>query len=100
MKNTSVLFCKVIFGVILCILVFSVSGCRYPVKAVAGVDDFTDDVGFHGEGEEFALQGETEAQRRRRWNRNERIWWQQIQEDFEKFWLMDRPSRLTDKRIP
>ncbi len=100
MKNTSIFVCKVILGVILCALVFWLGGCRYPVKAADFVDDVFEDVAFLGSGEEFSLPGETEAERRRRWERIERIQRQSMQDDIEKVLLLDRPSKLTGKRIP
>jgi hypothetical protein len=96
MKNISVL---TILGVLLCALVFWLGGCRYPVQAVDFLENVAEDVAFLGSGEEFALPGETEAERRRRWARIKRINRQNMQEDMENVLHMDQPSKLTDRRI-
>jgi hypothetical protein len=44
--------------------------------------------------------GETAAEGRRRHLRNERIRQQQLMADLDSFMLIDKPSKLTDKRIP
>jgi hypothetical protein len=77
MKNSSFVVCKVILGVILCVLVFLSYGCG-----------------------SFAQLGETEAEARRRHLRTARINQQELVEDIDKALLLDKPSRLTDKRIP
>lgn len=100
MKKTSVFGCKVMLGIILCALVFWLGGCRYPLQVADFLGDVVEDVAFLGSGEEFSLPGETEAERRRRWARIKRINRQNMQEDIEKTLLLDKPSKLTDKRIP
>ena len=96
MKNGFVL---TILGIVLCALVFWLGGCRYPVQAVDFLEDAVEDVAFLGSGEEFALPGETEAERRRRWARIKRIDRQNMEEDMESVLLLDKPSKLTDRRI-
>lgn len=76
MKNTSVFVCKVILLVFLCTLVFSLFGCS------------------------LQQPGETVAEGHRRHQRNLRINQQGMMADIDRVLLMDRPSRLTDKRIP
>ena len=44
--------------------------------------------------------GETAAEGRRRHIRAQRINRQQLMADLDKFMLTDKPSKLTDKRIP
>lgn len=88
-----------ILGFVLCALVFSFSGCRYPVKAADFLDDVVEDVVFLGTGEEFALPGETEAERRRKWNRIERLNRREMMADIDAFLLLDKPSKLSDRRI-
>ena len=44
--------------------------------------------------------GETVAQGRRRHRRVLRINRQEMMSDIDRFLLLDKPSRLTDKRIP
>ncbi len=44
--------------------------------------------------------GETAAEGRRRHQRNRRINRQQLMADLDTFWLVDKPGKLTDKRIP
>jgi len=71
MKNTLVL---TILGVVLVASIFICCGC--------------------------AQLGETEAEGHRRHLRNLRISQQQFMEDVDKVLLLDKPSKLTDKRIP
>ncbi len=96
MKNVSVL---TILGVLLCALVFWLGGCRYPIQVADFLNDVVEDVVFLGSGEEFALPGETEAERRRRWARIERINRQNMQKDMESALHMDEPSKLSGIRI-
>ena len=44
--------------------------------------------------------GETVAEGHRRHRRNLRLNQQEMMEDIDMFLLLDKPSRLTDKRIP
>ena len=76
MKSVSVLVCKVMLAAILCALVVLGPGCA------------TDQM------------GETVAEGHRRHKRNLRINRQEMMADMDKFMLLDRPSKLTDKRIP
>ena len=76
MKNTSVFVCKVILLVFLCTLVLVPFGCS------------------------FQQPGETVAEGQRRHKRNLRINQQGMMADIDRVLLMDRPSRLTDRRIP
>lgn len=48
----------------------------------------------------YEQMGETAAEGRRRHQRNLRINQQQLMADLDMFWLLDKPSKLTDKRIP
>jgi hypothetical protein len=48
----------------------------------------------------YEQPGETAAEGRRRHQRVARINQQELMADIDKFMLWDRPSRLTDKRIP
>ena len=48
----------------------------------------------------YEQMGETAAEGRRRHLRNRRINQQQLMADLDTFWLVDKPSKLTDKRIP
>jgi hypothetical protein len=76
MKNISVFVCKVILLVFLCTLVFLPFGCS------------------------FQQPGETVAEGNRRHKRNLRLNQQEMMEDIDRVLLLDRPSRLTDRRIP
>lgn len=76
MKNASVFVCKAILAVFLSVLVFLPYGCAYEQP------------------------GETLAEGKRRHKRVLRINNQEMMEDIDKVFLLDRPSRLTDKRIP
>lgn len=73
MKNV---FVSAVLGIILCALVFWLGGCS------------------------SAQLGETKAEVRRRHLRNERISQQELAADIDKALLIDKPSKLTYKRIP
>jgi hypothetical protein len=75
MKNTSVFVCKVLLVIVLCALVFLPCGCGRQL-------------------------GETSAEASRRHDRVLRINHQEMMEDIDRVLLLDRPSRLTDKRVP
>jgi hypothetical protein len=75
MKSVSVFVCKVILTVI--VFVFLPCGCR-----------------------SYEQMGETAAEGRRRHQRNLRINRQQMMADLDTLMLLDKPSKLTDKRIP
>ena len=87
MKSVSVFVCKVILvlrsellrRVVLAVVlfVFVPCGCR-----------------------SYAQPGETAAEGRRRHQRNLRINRQEMMADLDKLMLLDKPSKLTDKRIP
>jgi len=48
----------------------------------------------------YEQPGETAAEGRRRHLRNERIHQQELMADVDTFMLTDKPSKLTDKRMP
>ena len=48
----------------------------------------------------YEQMGETAAEGRRRHQRVLRMNQQQLMADLDKFMLVDKPSKLTDKRIP
>jgi len=75
MKNTFVLVCKVLLAVVLCALVFLPCGCGRQL-------------------------GETKAEASRRHKRVLSINHQEMMEDIDRVFLLDKPSKLTDKRIP
>jgi hypothetical protein len=77
MKSVSVLGCKMVLAVFLWMLVFLLCGCS-----------------------SYEQPGETAAEGRRRHDRVARINQQELMADIDKVLLLDRPSRLTDKRIP
>lgn len=76
MKSVSVSVCKVILVVILLVLVFMPFGCS------------------------FSQPGETAAEGHRRHQRVARINQQELMADIDMVLLLDKPSKLTDKRIP
>ena len=88
-----------ILDILLFCLVFSVSGCRYPIKGADFAADVAEEIAYLGDGQELAPLAETEAERRARWERIERIYFQQMMEDYDSFWLLDKPSKLSDKHI-
>ncbi|MBA7606177.1 hypothetical protein ES703_13318 [subsurface metagenome] len=77
MRSVSVSVCKVILSVILWALVFVPFGCGGSWQA-----------------------GETAAESQRRHERVLRINRQAMMADIDKVLLLDKPSKLTDKRIP
>lgn len=72
MKNA---FISMVLGVVLCAFVFCLIGCAPQL-------------------------GQTGAQVRRKHLRNARINRQELMEDIDKALLIDKPSKLTGKRIP
>ena len=76
MKKTYVFVCKVILAVFLCVLVFLPYGCS------------------------FQQPGETVAEGNRRHKRILRINQQEMMADIDQVLLLDKPSKLTDKRVP
>lgn len=76
MKSVSVLACKVMLAVIMCALAVMPIGCA------------TDQL------------GETAAEGHRRHQRNLRLNRQEMASDLDSLLLLDKPSKLTDKRIP
>ena len=75
MKSVSV--CKVILVVVLCALFLVPLGCR-----------------------SYDQLGETMAEGHRRHKRTLRINRQEMMNDLDMLMLLDKPSKLTDKRIP
>jgi hypothetical protein len=73
----SVSLCRVVLAVILGILFLLPGGCS-----------------------SYEQPGETAAEGRRRHLRNARINQQELMADTDKFMRYDKPSKLTDKRIP
>ena len=76
MKSFAGLTTKLILALFLWILIFLPCGCS------------------------SAQPGETAAEGRRRHDRVARINQQEMMADIDKALLLDKPSRLTDKRIP
>jgi len=101
MKSGSVYLWGAILSVTLCAYVFCVGGCGYVVKGGEyAVQTVADVVTMGSEPEAYAQLGETEAEGRRRHLRNQRINQQELLRDIDTILLLDRPSRLTDKRVP
>ncbi len=75
MKSVSV--CKVILVVVLCALFLVPLGCK-----------------------SYDQLGETAAEGSRRHKRTLRINRQEMMADLDEVFLLDKPSKLTDKRIP
>lgn len=73
----------------------SVSLCRVILTVVLGVLFM-----LPGGCSSYEQPGETAAEGRRRHLRNSRINQQEMMADMDKFMQTDRPSRLSDKRIP
>lgn len=77
MKSFSISLFKVILAAILLVLIFMPFGCS-----------------------SFSQPGETAAEGHRRHLRTARINQQEMMADIDTVLMLDRPSRLTDKRIP
>jgi len=77
LKSTNLLIFKVVLTVIVLVFIFLPCGCK-----------------------SYEQMGETAAEGRRRHLRNQRIKQQQLMADLDSFMLIDKPSKLTDKRIP
>ena len=77
MKSISVFVYRVILVIISCVFVLLPYGCS-----------------------SYEQMGETTAEGRRRHERNYRIQQQQMMADLDMLMLLDKPSKLTDKRIP
>ena len=73
MKNA---FASIVLGIVLCALAFWLGGCS------------------------VEQPGETAAEGQRRHLRNLRINQQELMEDVDKAMLFDKPSNLSEKRIP
>ncbi len=76
MKSVFVSVCKVILPVIMLVLVFMPFGCS------------------------SSQLGETSAEGHRRHKRMARINQQEMMADIDAVFMLDEPSRLTEKRIP
>jgi hypothetical protein len=76
MKDVLACLCKMILVLVLCVLVFLSVGCT------------------------TQQLGESAADGHRRHLRNMRISNQELMTDIDKVLLLDKPSKLTDKRIP
>jgi len=76
MRSVSSILRKIFLTIVFCAFVFVLSGCS------------------------SEQLGETAAEGNRRHIRNLRINNQEMMSDIDKFLLLDKPSRLTDKRIP
>lgn len=96
----SLVFSLSTLTIALCALVLCLSGCRYVDKLGYGVGKAVTDLAMLGEGEEFAQPGETEAEGRRRHDRFLRLSDQMMWSDLDRALMLDRPSRLTDRRLP
>lgn len=77
MKGVSDFVCKAVLNIVLCTFFFLPCGCSSSGQL-----------------------GETAAEVHRRHERVARINYQQMMADIDEFLLLDRPSRLTDRRIP
>ena len=75
----SVSLCRVVLTVILGVFLLLPGGCS---------------------SSDYAQPGETAAEGNRRHLRNARINQGELMADIDKFMLTDKPSKLTDKRIP
>jgi hypothetical protein len=77
LKSENIYIHKVVLTVILFVFILIICGCSPNLQ-----------------------MGETAAEGRRRHLRVQRINQQQLMADLDKFFLIDKPSKLTDKRIP
>ncbi len=77
MKSGSMSLCSIILTIVLCVLVFMPYGCGFCNQL-----------------------GETTAEGHRRHKRVLRVNRQEMMADVDRVFLLDEPSKLTDKRIP
>jgi hypothetical protein len=90
-----------LMALVLAIAACLLAGCGYVVKARDVTFEKIAYVWTLGSEEEAHAQlGETEAEGRRRHLRNSRINQHQLMADLDKIFLLDKPSKLTEKRIP
>jgi hypothetical protein len=100
-KTKSVVFRLVAIAFVVCACALCTGGCGYVARAGAYTGDFVARVVTLGsKPEAYAQLGETEAEAHRRHLRVSRINRQQLMDDIDKVLLLDKPSKLTDKRIP
>jgi hypothetical protein len=93
--------CSWSFAFLSVALVFWVAGCGYVRKGGSAVGRKTAVIWTAGsDPEAYAQLGETEAEGRRRHIRNKRINRQQLITDIDTVLLLDKPSKLSDKRMP
>ncbi len=94
-------FVLVVLGAALCLLVFGSCGCGYAGKADDVVEQKVADVITMGSDPEATAQmGETTAEGHRRHVRDHRLNRQAMMEDMDAFFMLDQPSRLTERAIP
>ena len=92
---------SVVLGIVLCASVFWLGGCGYVERVGMFADQLIAGVWTLGSDPEAHAQlGETEAEGRRRHIRAARINQQELMEDIDRALLLDKPSKLTGKRIP
>ena len=93
--------CRFSLAAVLCVLVFLLGGCGHLAKANRSIGRAFGNLWAMGSDPgEHAQLGETEAEGRRRHIRNDRINKQAFMRDLDRVMLLDKPSKLTDKRIP
>ena len=94
-------FIGISLTVLLVSLVFSVFGCGYVTRADDIVEQKAANVMRAGPDRQATAQmGETTAEGHRRHVRNHRLNRRGMMEDIDALFLMDRPSRLTERAIP
>jgi hypothetical protein len=94
-------FVSIVLGATLCLLVFCLAGCGYVGKADDVVEQKVADVMTMGTDPEATAQmGETTAEGQRRHARIHRLNRQAMIEDIDTFFLLDEPSRMTERIIP
>jgi hypothetical protein len=82
-------------------LLFTLGGCGHVVNAGQMVAQAAADVWTMGsEPEAHAQPGESEAEGRRRHARNVRINQQEMMADIDRVFQLNKPSKLTNRRIP
>jgi len=101
MKGAYAYVCSLTLVVALLALLLTVGGCGYVVKVDKFLDQVAADVWTMGsEPEAHAQPGESEAEGRRRHARNVRINQQEMMADIDRVFQLNKPSKLTNRRIP
>lgn len=101
MKSAYAYVCSLTLVAGLMTLLLTLGGCGHVVNTGQMVAQAAADVWTMGSAPEAHAQpGESEAEGRRRHARNVRIDQQEMMADIDRVFQLDKPSKLTNRRIP